>query len=92
MHASQSVGQLAHLSIRAHERAPHLVSEQALGKPLDARSDVFSFGATLYEALSGKRAFSGDSILDTLNAVVSREPEPLDSPLSSVVNRCLAKG
>jgi serine/threonine-protein kinase len=69
----------------------YMSPEQALGKPLDARSDVFSFGATLYEALSGKRAFSGDSILDTLNAVVSREPEPLDSPLSSVVNRCLAK-
>lgn len=45
----------------------------------------------MYEALSGKRAFSGDSILDTLNAVVSREPEPLNSPLASVVNRCLAK-
>jgi TolB-like protein/predicted Ser/Thr protein kinase len=71
--------------------ASYMSPEQALGKTLDARSDVFSFGATLYEALSGRRAFSGDSILDTLNAVVSREPEPLDSPLSSVVNRCLAK-
>ena len=71
--------------------ASYMSPEQALGKTLDARSDVFSFGATLYEALSGRRAFSGDSILDTLNAVVSRDPEPLDSPLSSVVNRCLAK-
>jgi TolB-like protein/Tfp pilus assembly protein PilF len=71
--------------------ASYMSPEQALGKTLDARSDVFSFGATLYEALSGRRAFSGDSLLDTLNAVVSREPEPLDSPLSSVVNRCLAK-
>ena len=71
--------------------AAYMSPEQALGKPLDARSDVFSFGATLYEALTGKRAFSGDSILDTLNAVVSREPEPLDSPLAGVVTRCLAK-
>jgi TolB-like protein/Tfp pilus assembly protein PilF len=45
----------------------------------------------LYEALSGKRAFTGDSILDTLNAVVSREPDPLDSPLAAVVKCCLAK-
>jgi serine/threonine-protein kinase len=71
--------------------ASYMSPEQALGRTLDERSDVFSFGATLYEALSGKRAFSGDSILDTLNAVVSREPEPLDSPLSTVVNRCLEK-
>lgn len=62
--------------------ASYMSPEQALGKTLDARSDVFSFGATFYEALSGKRAFNGDSILDTLNAVVGREPEPLNHRLS----------
>jgi serine/threonine protein kinase len=59
----------------------YMSPEQARGEPVDARSDIFSFGALLYELLSGRRAFAGDSMLDTLNAVVSREPPPLDSPL-----------
>jgi len=71
--------------------AAYMSPEQARGRPLDGRSDIFSFGALLYEVLSGRRAFSGDSILETLNAVVSSEPPPLDSPLSSVVKKCLAK-
>ena len=52
--------------------------EQAQGKPADARSDVFSLGAVLYELLSGRRAFERDSMLETLNAVVRDEPPPLD--------------
>jgi serine/threonine-protein kinase len=70
---------------------PYMSPEQAQGRPLDARSDIFSFGAVLYEVLSGKRAFTGDSMLETLNAVVTREPSPLDSPLYGVVRECLAK-
>jgi serine/threonine-protein kinase len=58
---------------------------------VDARSDIFSFGALLYEVLSGRRAFTGDSLLDTLNAVVGTDPPPLDSPLSAIVRKCLAK-
>jgi serine/threonine-protein kinase len=71
--------------------AANMSPEQAQGRPLSERSDVFSFGAVLYEVLSGKRAFSGDSMLATLNAVVRSEPAPLDSPVSNVVLRCLAK-
>ncbi|HUB79918.1 MAG TPA: protein kinase [Bryobacteraceae bacterium] len=71
--------------------AAYMSPEQARGRPLDARSDIFSFGALLYELLSGRRAFHGDSMLETLNAVVSSEPPPLDSPLASVVRKCLAK-
>ena len=71
--------------------AAYMSPEQARGCPLDARSDIFSFGALLYEVLSGKRAFTGHSVLETLNAVVSSEPPPLDSPLYSVVKKCLAK-
>jgi serine/threonine protein kinase len=71
--------------------AAYMSPEQACGRPLDARSDIFSFGALLYEVLSGRRPFAGDSILETLNAVVSSEPPPLDSPLSPVVRKCLAK-
>src|SRR5579871_1432031 len=71
--------------------AAYMSPEQARGLSLDARSDIFSFGSLLYELLSGRRAFARASILETLNAVVSSEPQPLDSPLSSVVKKCLAK-
>jgi len=71
--------------------AAYMSPEQAQGRPLDERSDVFSFGAVLYEMLSGRRAFSGESIFDTLNAVVREEPAPLESPMAAIVKRCMAK-
>jgi len=71
--------------------ASYMSPEQAQGRATDARSDVFSFGAVLYELLTGKRVFERESLLDTLNAVVREEPRPPDSPASSVVMRCLAK-
>jgi TolB-like protein/predicted Ser/Thr protein kinase len=69
----------------------YMSPEQAHGRTLDARSDVFSFGAVLYEMLSGSRTFERSSTLDTLNAVVHEEPAPLNSPLAAVVAKCLAK-
>ncbi len=67
--------------------------EQALGQAVDARSDVFSFGAVLYELLSGRRAFAGDTPLATLSAVMHETPPPLEAPaaLKRIVIRCLAK-
>ena len=50
--------------------------EQAEGKPADARSDVFSFGAVLYEMITGRRAFSGATRMSTLAAILTSEPEP----------------
>ena len=71
--------------------ASYMSPEQAQGKATDVRSDVFSFGAVLYELLTGRRVFERESLLDTLNAVVREEPRPLDSPASAIVMRCLAK-
>jgi eukaryotic-like serine/threonine-protein kinase len=75
--------------------AAYMSPEQATGEPLDPRSDVFSFGAVLHEALSGRRPFAGTSDLETLYAVVHRPaaplPETLPPPVRALVERALAK-
>src|SRR5271170_7188655 len=73
--------------------AAYMSPEQAEGKPADARSDVFSFGAVLYEMLSGRRAFEGESAISTMAAVLREEPRRLETPpaLERVVMRCLEK-
>lgn len=77
--------------------AAYMSPEQADGKNTDGRSDVFSFGAILYEMLAGKRAFPGDSPMSTIGAVMMKEPEPLGSipgippGLVAVIERCLRK-
>ncbi len=72
--------------------------EQAQGKPLDARSDIFSFGAVLYEMATGRRAFQGDSAPAVLAAVIAEEPRPprelqpdVPRDLERVILRCLRK-
>src|SRR5271170_7562536 len=52
----------------------YMSPEQVRGKPADPRSDIFAFGAILYEMLSGKRAFHGDSAADTMSAILKEEP------------------
>jgi serine/threonine protein kinase/tetratricopeptide (TPR) repeat protein len=71
----------------------YMSPEQAAGKPLDARSDIFSFGAVLYEMLSGTRAFPGTTTGEVLSAVLRDDPPPLrpSSTLASIVQKCLAK-
>jgi eukaryotic-like serine/threonine-protein kinase len=71
--------------------AAYMSPEQAQGMPADARSEIFSFGAVLFELISGRRLFERDSILNTLNAVVREDAPPLDSPAADLVARCLAK-
>jgi len=71
----------------------YMAPEQAQGSPTDARSDIFSFGAVLYEMLSGRCAFTAPSAIETLTAVLRDDPPPLDAPpaLSQIVKRCLEK-
>ncbi len=76
----------------------YMSPEQVRGKPADPRSDIFSFGAILYEMLSGKRAFHGDSAADTMSAILREDPPDLSvtnqsiSPgLERIVRHCLEK-
>jgi len=78
--------------------AGYMSPEQVRGQTLDARSDIFSFGAILYEMLSGKRAFHGDTPADTMSAILKEEPADLSetnrniSPaLERIVHHCLEK-
>jgi serine/threonine protein kinase len=76
----------------------YISPEQLKGQPADHRSDIFSFGAILYEMLSGKRAFRGDSMAETMSAILREDPPDLSetnktvSPaLERVVRHCLEK-
>ena len=76
----------------------YMSPEQAEGKAVDHRSDIFSFGAVLYEMLAGRRAFQKESMVSTLAAILTSEPPPLsdaasDLPaeLARIVGRCLRK-
>ena len=60
--------------------AAYMSPEQAEGKSLDARSDIFSFGAVLYELLSGQRPFGGTSTIAVLSAVLRDDPPPIHAP------------
>jgi serine/threonine protein kinase len=76
----------------------YMSPEQADGHKVDERSDIFSFGGVLYEMITGRRAFSGDSKLSTLASVLHKEPAPLSLPgdgvpreVSRIIARCLRK-
>jgi serine/threonine protein kinase len=76
----------------------YMSPEQVKGRTVDHRSDIFSFGAILYEMLSGRRAFRGESAAETMSAILKEDPPDLSetnqriSPaLERLVNRCLEK-
>jgi eukaryotic-like serine/threonine-protein kinase len=73
--------------------AGYMSPEQARGKPVDRRADIWSFGVVLYEMLIGKRLFGGETITDTLAAVLEREPDwkRVPVPAHRLLRRCLAK-
>jgi len=85
--AGRIVGTLAYMS-----------PEQVQGRPIDARSDIFSFGAVLYELLTGRRAFIADGSLSLVAAILGETPTPISSlrrdvpaDLSALVEKCLAR-
>jgi TolB-like protein/predicted Ser/Thr protein kinase len=71
----------------------YMSTEQAEGRSVDARSDIFSLGTVLYEMLSGTRAFGGETIARVVSAVLRDAPPPLhvSPPLERLVTRCIAK-
>jgi serine/threonine protein kinase len=76
----------------------YISPEQLRGKPADARSDIFSFGAILYEMVTGKRAFRGDSAADTLAAILREDPpdlslrnDTMSAGLDRIARHCLEK-
>jgi eukaryotic-like serine/threonine-protein kinase len=77
--------------------AAYMSPEQAKGKPVDRRADIWAFGCVLYEMLTGKMAFRGESVTDTLAAVIKEEPDwsrlPVGTPIRVrvLLQRCLQK-
>ncbi len=76
----------------------YMSPEQVEGKEVDARSDLFAFGAVLYEMLTGRRAFQGKSQLSVASAILEKEPEPISAlqpmtppALDRTIRKCLAK-
>jgi eukaryotic-like serine/threonine-protein kinase len=78
--------------------AGYMAPEQVRGGAVDSRTDIFAYGAVLYELISGKRAFRRDTAAETMTAILKEEPpefDPIDSPVSPalerIVRRCLEK-
>ncbi len=75
--------------------AAYMSPEQAEGKAVDARSDIFSFGSVLYELVTGRRAFQGNSVVSIVAEILKSEPAPLNGgnshDLEMIITRCLRK-
>jgi serine/threonine-protein kinase len=77
--------------------AEFMSPEQARGKPVDKRTDIWAFGCVVYELLSGRRAFTGETVADVLVAIVTSEPDwealPPETPprIRDLLGRCLQK-
>src|SRR5499427_5927902 len=70
-----------------------MAPEQAKGRPVDKRADIWAFGCVLYEMVTGRRPFEGEDITETIAAVVTREPDwtRVPAPLMRLLQLCLQK-
>jgi eukaryotic-like serine/threonine-protein kinase len=77
--------------------AAYMAPEQAKGKSVDRRADIWAFGSLLYEMLSGQKGFEGETVSDILAAVILKDPdwsvlaETTPAPVQKLIRRCLAK-
>ena len=73
--------------------AAYMSPEQAKGRPVDKRADIWAFGVVLYESIAGRRPFEGDGVPETLAAIIRDEPalEPIPPHLRPLVRKCLEK-
>jgi serine/threonine-protein kinase len=95
-HLAPTIAQATHSGLIAGTAA-YMSPEQARGKSVDKRTDIWAFGCVMYEMLSGRMAFEGATVSDTIAAVLEREPDwstlPADTPraVRRLVQRCLEK-
>ncbi|HQU85312.1 MAG TPA: protein kinase, partial [Pyrinomonadaceae bacterium] len=76
--------------------AEYMSPEQARGKKIDTRTDIFSFGVMFYQLLTGKLPFEGENAAEIIDAILHREPKPFDNPeipfeIEKIVGKCLQK-
>jgi serine/threonine protein kinase len=76
--------------------AAYMSPEQAKGKPVDKRTDIWAFGCVLYEMLAGRRAFEGEDVSDTLAAILRGQPDwtmlpALPTSVDTLIRRCLER-
>jgi eukaryotic-like serine/threonine-protein kinase len=73
--------------------AAYMAPEQAKGKPVDRRADIWAFGCVLYEMITGRRPFDGEDITDIIAAVITKEPDwtGVPTPVRRLLQRCLEK-
>ena len=87
----------SHARARWREPPPYMSPEQARGKGVDKRTDIWAFGCVLYEMLTGRATFAGDTVADTLAAIVERDPvwtalpATIPSSIRQLLVRCVEK-
>ena len=69
----------------------YMSPEQAKGKEVDARTDIFSFGIMLYEMIAGQKPFAGETVMEMIGAILHKEPQPLPAEVPAEINKIISK-